>query len=112
MFPRFLEFDRLEDSDGLCTWEALANPNARYTLELLAEVHTLLQHLQAQLGPAGPLDDGHIWDMDLQIWDERGAAVCLDAPPQELARISLALSLSGHAQLRACLDALLDGLDA
>lgn len=112
MFPRFLEFDRLEDIEGLCTWEVLANPNSRYTVELLAEVNTLLQRLQAQLGPAGPLDDGHMWDMDLQIRDERGAAVCLDAPPQELARITLALSLSGHAQLCACLEALLSNLDA
>ena len=103
MFLRFLEWDRLEDSDGLGTWTALANPSAGHTLALLDEVRNLLAHLQGQLGPAGPLDDGHAWDMDLQIHDEAGTALCLDAPPQALPRVTLALTLCGHARLSACL---------
>ena len=104
MFLRFLEFDRQEDGDGLSNWEALASPAARYSLELLTEVSRLLHGLAAQLGPPGPLDDGHLWDMDLQIRDEGGEAVSLDAPPQDPGRITLALSLSGRAPLWAILD--------
>ena len=82
----------------------MASPVAHYSLELLTEVSRLLQGLAAQLGPPGPLDEGHLWDMDLQIRDERGKVVCLEAPPQDLGRVTLALSLSGRAPLWAILD--------
>ena len=103
---QFLEFDLSEDSDGLQTWDALASPAAVHTAALLAEVRALLQHLQQHLGPSGALDDGHGWDMDLQIQDGSGQPVPLEAAPRPGARITLALSLSGTGALAEHLSAL------
>ncbi len=103
MLLLFLEWDRLEDSDGLSTWSALASPSAGHSKALLDEVRALLRHLHGQLGAPGPLDEGHAWDMDLQIHDEAGTAWSLEAPPQALPRLTLALSLCGHARLGDCL---------
>lgn len=99
MTLQFLEFDFCEDSEGLCTWDALASPAASHTPALLAEVHTLLQHLLQQLGPAGPVDDGHAWDMDLHIHDEAGHPMALQAHPPAGARVTLSLSLTGGPDL-------------
>lgn len=99
MHLRFLEFDLSEDTDGLRTWDALASPTAVHTAALLAEAEDLVQHLTQTLGPAGPLDEGHQWDMDLQIHDEEGRPVPLQGGTQPEGRITLALSLSGGAAL-------------
>ena len=100
---QFLEFDLSEDTDGLRTWDALASPDAAHTLALLSEVQGLRQHLTQQLGPAGPLDEGHRWDMDLQIQDATGQALPLDLAIPPAGRITLAISLSGAAELTDCL---------
>ncbi len=97
---QFLEFDLSEDTDGLCSWDALASPAARHTPVLLAEVRDLLGALHQALGPAGPLADGHRWDLDLQIHDEQGHPVELESEVQAL-RITLALSLTGDDALSA-----------
>ena len=105
MSLRFLDFDLSEDTDGLRTWDALASPGAAHTGTLLAEVHALTQHLTQQLGTPGPLDEGHVWDMDLQIHDDQGQPCLVQATPCPEGRITLALSLSGGAELAACLSA-------
>ena len=97
---QFLDFDLSEDTDGLCSWDALASPAARHTPELLAEVRALLEALHQALGPAGPVADGHRWDLDLQIHDEQGHPVALESEVQAL-RITLALSLTGDDALSA-----------
>lgn len=102
---QFLEFDLSEDTEGLRTWDALASPSAAHTTALLAEVQALLRHLQQHLGPSGALDDGHGWDMDLQIQDETGQHLSLNAA-QPCGRITLSLSLSGSAALADRLSAL------
>lgn len=99
MYLQFLEFDQSEDSDGLRTWDALANPAAVHTTALLAETAALVQHLTQQLGPAGPIDEGHHWDMDLLIHGEAGQPLTLEANAPLCGRITLALSLSGGAEL-------------
>ena len=100
MSLQFLEFDLSEDTDGLFSWDALASPAARHTPELLAEVRDLLGALHQALGPAGPVADGHRWDLDLQIHDEQGHPVALESEVQAL-RITLALSLTGDDALSA-----------
>lgn len=95
---QFLEFDLSEDSEGLCTWDALASPAPVHNAALLDEVHALLFHLHEALGPAGPIDEGHVWDMDLQVHDAAGQALPAGAPAP-VGRITLALSLSGGAAL-------------
>lgn len=97
---QFLEFDLSEDTDGLCSWDALASPAARHTSDLLSEVRALLEELHQALGPAGPVADGHRWDLDLQIHDELGQPVALESQTQGL-RITLALSLTGDDTLSA-----------
>jgi len=67
----YLVFDRSETEDGICSWDALASPNASHSLRLLDQTAALLQHLQQQLGPPGPLEEGHDWDLDLQVHDAR-----------------------------------------
>ena len=100
---QFLEFDLSEGTDGLRTWDALASPAADRTLALVSEVQALLERLTQQLGPAGPLDEGHRWDMDLQIHDMAGKALPLDLTAVPAARITLALSLGGGTELAQCL---------
>ncbi len=102
---RFLEFDLSEDTDGLRTWDALASPGAAHTAPLLAEVHTLTQHLTQALGRPGPVDEGHAWDMDLQIHDDSGRPCLVDATAPPEGRITLALSLSGGSELADSLSA-------
>ena len=96
----FLEFDLSQDTDGLCSWDALASPAARHTPELLVEVRELIEQLHQPLGPAGPVADGHQWDMDLQIHDEQGHPVALESLAHPL-RVTLALSLTGDNALSA-----------
>ncbi|MFM7026449.1 MAG: hypothetical protein ACKOWC_10385 [Limnohabitans sp.] len=100
---QFLDFDLSEDTSGLRTWDALASPGAVHSAALLQETEALLQHLVQELGPAGPVDEGHRWDMDLQIQDATGQSLDLTASTPATGRITLALSLSGQAELARCL---------
>lgn len=74
MPPRlhFLDFDPSEDNDGLLCWSALASPQPVHGPALLAEVQALLDDLTKALGAAGPVDEGHDWDMALDIHTEQG----------------------------------------
>ena len=86
MALHYLEFDLSEDSDGLCSWSALACPAATHSAALRQEVQRLLADLQRQLGEPGPLDEGHSWDMALDS--------------QQLGeRLSIGLDLSGGPAL-------------
>lgn len=105
MSLRFLEFDLSEDTEGLHTWDALASPGVAHTGPLLAEVQALTQHLAQQLGAPGPVDEGHAWDMDLQIHDDQGQTCALEATAPPQGRITLALTLSGGPDLAASLSA-------
>ncbi len=100
---QFLDFELSEDGDGLCTWDALASPSPIHTRALLAEVQALLAHLQKQLGTAGPVDEGHDWDMDLQIHGEAGQTLPLEAGNLPTQRVTLALSLTGKEALAGSL---------
>lgn len=87
---QFLDFDLTEDTDGLRSWSALASPQPAHSPALLTEVQALLEDLTQQLGAPGPVDEGHAWDMALDIAHDDG-------------RTTVSLDLSGG-------DALADGL--
>ena len=107
MALHFLEFDYSEDNEGTCTWDALASATAERLPELLREITALLAWACAEFGEQrGSLDDGGLWDYDLQC--ERGdhalqplaydpGAHLLRAPPSVQAgeRVTLSLSISG-----------------
>lgn len=106
MSLQFLEFDTCEDADGLLSWDAVASPSPRHNLAMLSEVRGVLARLQQALGPAGPLDEGHVWDVDLQIHDDDLQSVALEAAEPPAQRITLALSLSGGDALADALNGL------
>lgn len=64
---KFLEFDASDDTGGLRSWSALAAPAAEHAAALRAEVDALIGDLRGWLGEPGPVDEGHLWDMVLDI---------------------------------------------
>lgn len=106
MFLQYLEFDLSEDGAGGFSAAALASPAAQHTSALIAEVQALWQALSAELGAPGPLDDGHAWDLELQLESDDGQP--LDWPSQTTAphpgRISLSLHLAGGPALQHALE--------
>ena len=96
---QFLEFDRSEDSDSLYSWDAVASPTPHHNHALLAEVQGVLVRLHQALGPAGPLDEGHAWDMDLQIHGAQDQPLTADAAAVCAQRLTLSLCLSGSEAL-------------
>jgi hypothetical protein len=87
----YLEFDRSEDIQGLVSWSALACPAAEHTPALHREVQALIEDLTRLLGAAGPVDEGHAWDMALDIGLEAD-------------RTAVSLHLSGGGALTECLN--------
>lgn len=67
MSLKFLEFDASDDTHGLRSWSALAAPAPVHACALRAEVNALTEDLRHRLGEPGPLDEGHLWDMALDI---------------------------------------------
>ena len=92
---KFLEFDLSEDTQGLLSWSALACPAAEHTPALHREVQALIEDLTRQLGAAGPVDEGHAWDMALDIG-------------READRTAVSLHLSGGEALAECLNRWID----
>lgn len=120
----YLVFDRSETEDGICSWDALASPDASHSLRLLDETAALLHHLQQLLGPPGPREEGHDWDLDLQVHDTRQQAWPWDwsawtppayglgqRPPLPDARLTLALNVSVSARGQQAATRLLEGPD-
>ncbi len=96
---QFLEFDAGEDTDGFRNWDAVASPAPRHNQALLDELGAVLRHLAGTLGAAGPLDNGHAWDLDLHIQDEQHRPLMPEAARACALRLTLSLSLSGTAAL-------------
>lgn len=103
---QFLEFDASEDTDGLRNWDAVASPAPRHNPALLNELGAVLTHLAGALGAAGPLDDGHAWDLDLHIQDEQHRPLLPEAARACPLRLTLSLSLSGTQALADLMDEL------
>ncbi len=103
MPSQFLEFDLAEDGDGGLSASALASPAPRHTPALIAEVQALLQALRAELGAPGPLDEGHGWDLALQLEGEDGEPIAWETVASAHGRVQLSLDLAGGEALRQCL---------
>ena len=115
MTLRFLEFDYSEDSEGTCTWDAVASVSADRLAKLCAEITNLLAWASAEGGALrGPVESGGVWDYDLQC--ERDGqplqalhydaqAQLLEPVPQALPgeRVTLSLSLSCTADFSEAL---------
>ena len=64
---RYLDFDYSEDTEGNGTFDAMASTAPEKTHEVLAEVEQILAWAQATFPDGrGALDDGAVWDCDLQ----------------------------------------------
>jgi len=115
MALQFLDFDQSDDAHGTLGWDALASPAPAHNAALLGEVADLLERLHAQHGQPGPLDEGHLWDCDLQVQHEDGATLAWHwhehrvqwAWPKNTrptTRITLSLSLTGGTEFTHTLE--------
>ncbi|MDA8457241.1 hypothetical protein M4R22_20985 [Acidovorax sp. GBBC 3334] len=71
MTLRYLDFDYSEDGEGCGTWDAMASVGAAQLQALHDEIAAVLDWAHAQFGDAqGPIEDGGLWDYDLQAVEE------------------------------------------
>ena len=98
MTLHYLDFDYSEDEDGNGCFDALADTPVERHPAVLAEVTLVLDWAQAAFaGQHGALEDGGIWDHDLQVLpSEPSAAAAAE-------RYSVSLSLSGTPAFCAAL---------
>lgn len=67
MSLHYLIFDASDDGEGTGTWEAMASVRAADLPAVLAEAQAVLATAERLApGPRGPLDEGGVWDADLQ----------------------------------------------
>lgn len=67
MTLHYLIFDASDDGEGTGTWEAVASVRAADVPAVRAEAQTVLAAAERRApGPRGPLDDGGVWDADVQ----------------------------------------------
>lgn len=69
---QFLTFDLSDDTDGVCTIEAMASTDPAHAALVDAEVQLVLDWAWRRFPDShGPLDEGHAWDHDLQTVQEQ-----------------------------------------
>ncbi len=67
MTLHYLIFDTSDDGEGTGSWEAMASVRAADVPAVLAEVQAVLAMAERRPpGPRGPLDEGGVWDADVQ----------------------------------------------
>ena len=90
---RYLDFDYSEDTEGHGTFDAMASTTPEKTPEVKQEIAALLAWAEATFPHArGALDEGAMWDYDLQETREENTRFD-----------TVTLSLSGTADLCAAL---------
>jgi len=90
---RYLDFDYSEDTEGHGTFDAMASTTPEKTLEVKQEIAALLAWAEATFPHArGALDEGAMWDYDLQETREENTRFD-----------TVTLSLSGTADFCAAL---------
>ena len=68
---RYLDFDYSEDTEGHGTFDAMASTPPHKTPEVRAEIARVLAWAEATFPDArGPLEEGAMWDYDLQETQE------------------------------------------
>lgn len=105
----YLDFDYSEDADGTGTFDAMASVEPAQWDALQAEVAQVLGWAHAQFPEAcGPLDEGGLWQYDLQGAQEVATPLALEFDPLTGAlrsnpgtaappRTTVSLSLTGSA---------------
>jgi len=79
-----LIFDASDDGEGTGSWEAMASVRADQLPAVMAEVRAVEAAALADApGPRGALDDGGVWDLDIQT------------RPDGEERVSVTLTLTG-----------------
>ena len=73
--PDYLDFEVADDGEGVTTFDALADVDARHAPALRAEVKQVLDWAHKRFGPAAPLDEGGEWDCALDDREEGGRTV-------------------------------------
>lgn len=64
---QYLIFDASDDGEGTGSWEAMASVRAADLPAVLAEAQTVLDAAgRSAPGKRGPLDEGGVWDAELQ----------------------------------------------
>ncbi|MDM0003413.1 hypothetical protein QTI51_06500 [Variovorax sp. J22G73] len=64
---RYLDFDYSEDTEGHGTFDAMASTPPEKSPEVQAEIARVLAWAEAAFpGARGALDEGAVWDFDLQ----------------------------------------------
>lgn len=67
MTLHYLIFDASDDGEDTGSWEAMASVRATELPAVLAEVQAVLTAAERHApGPRGPLDEGGVWDADVQ----------------------------------------------
>ncbi|UVH60146.1 hypothetical protein NWF24_12255 [Variovorax paradoxus] len=90
---RYLDFDYSEDTEGHGTFDAMASTTPDKTPEVQAEIAQVLAWAEATFPNArGALEEGAMWDYDLQQMQEEDARF-----------VTHTLSLSGTADFCAAL---------
>jgi hypothetical protein len=109
MTLRYLDFDYSEDSDGCGTWDAMASVTGEHLPALHAEIAAVLDWAHDRFGgQRGPIEDGGLWDYDLQAveetatgqslhYDEDARCVVSAAGAAGAPRHTVTLSLCGTA---------------
>ncbi len=104
----YLDFDYIEDDQGVGTWDAMASVSASRVPALAAEIRQVLCWASREFaGRQGAIDEGGDWDYDLQSQDDDGHPLpaCFDAGKGQLelqaaghGHTTVSLSLAGSAQ--------------
>jgi hypothetical protein len=69
----FLTFDLAEVDDGVSSLEAMASTAAAQHAAVMAEVQQVMDWAWRRFPDShGPIDDGMVWDHDLQVTVEEG----------------------------------------
>jgi hypothetical protein len=81
---QYLIFDASDDGEGNGSWEAMASVSPDELSAVMAEVRAVEAAAHADApGPRGALDDGGVWDLDIQT------------RPDGDERVSVTLTLTG-----------------
>jgi hypothetical protein len=63
----YLIFDATDNTDGTGTWEAMASVRGEQLPAVMTEVEAVMALAErTRPGPRGPLDEGGLWDAEVQ----------------------------------------------
>lgn len=104
----WLDFESTEDEEGHGSFDAMAAAPLAQLPALQAEVARVLDWAHANFGAPGPLDEGGVWDHELQgvrevattlaVTHRPGGGLALQDGATGQPRVTLSLTLTGTPQ--------------